>query len=69
MAELSDELLFQIYMIGWKEEMENADSTKKLIKAYNIGWNHSLLEDDSERIRNMTKQEIIAEIREKIKDL
>jgi len=65
MAELTDELLFQIYMIGWKEEMENVDSINKLIAAYNIGWNHSLLEDDSERLRNLTKQEIIAEIREK----
>lgn len=56
-------------MIGWKEEMENVDSRPKLIRAYNIGGSHSFLEDDSERIRNMSKQEIIAEIKEKIKDL
>jgi hypothetical protein len=68
---MTDEELFDIYNLGWNDEMNDKEDIKFYIsdhplksKAYHMGRLHFFLGDDQPKYDYLTKTEVIEMIRE-----
>lgn len=59
----SDKYLLKTYMKGFNDTFDNKNNSsfynRKKLKAYNLGWQHSIIGDELSHIDLLTNEEIL----------